>query len=404
MRSHRTTTTIAAGALLAALITAMPLTAPAAAKPGKPCAPSWQLVDVPLGPGNSADGLYSVEAVATRDVWISGQFGGLSRELRWDGRRIIEQPRSNPLVHTMLTSVQGIRDMSFHAEGEGWATVPRIDTGLDQTGTGTGASIGARLHDDRVTLTPFDVAADPRTTRVTVESLVSLSADDAWAVGTANGPMIQHWDGTRWRRVDHPALGLGGDLTDIAAVAADDIWAAGRFEDGQGSRPLVMHYDGAGWQIVPSPTVARLSEVVGISASGPDNAWVIGRVLDEQAKWRPFVMGWDGTAWRAAELPAAGELALSDVYAASPTDVWVVSTNTSNRPDLDPTEFLHYDGTSWTAVPVPGPSMVGLRYNYFGIDGTGPDDVWAIGHSEIAGGGLNLRPIVAHLTCAGGRS
>jgi hypothetical protein len=60
--------------------------------------------------------------------------------------------------------------------------------------------------------------------------------------------------------------------------------------------------------------------------------------------------------------------------------------------------FLHFDGRSWTTVPVPGPRAIGLRYFYQGIDGTGPDDIWASGlvvHLPT----LRVTPQIAHYSC-----
>jgi hypothetical protein len=69
----------------------------------------------------------------------------------------------------------------------------------------------------------------------------------AWAVGDEVDPnlmssaVIDHWNGTQWIRV--PAAELGGSLTSVAAIADNDVWAAG-FGN---SAPIVEHWNGTRW-------------------------------------------------------------------------------------------------------------------------------------------------------------
>src|SRR3954453_11476684 len=79
-----------------------------------------------------------------------------------------------------------------------------------------------------------DAAGLPVSGKQTTRSMADvevIGSDDWWTVGTVSTadderPWVRHWDGTGWDTVPTPDLGAArGGLANIAAVAADDIWA-----------------------------------------------------------------------------------------------------------------------------------------------------------------------------------
>ena len=54
---------------------------------------------------------------------------------------------------------------------------------------------------------------------------------DAWAVGSAGTfgfvPLIVHWDGKSWSRVQGPGIPVAGELLGVSMVSATDGWAVG---------------------------------------------------------------------------------------------------------------------------------------------------------------------------------
>jgi hypothetical protein len=118
----------------------------------------------------------------------------------------------------------------------------------------------------------------------------------------------------------------------------------------------------------------------------------------------PLIEHWDGTAWSIAGLPGggAGLTGLASVYAVSPSDVWATfgGSQYSQGPAAtgQTQAFLHWDGRRWTTVPEPGPQEFGVTYEYHGIGGTGPDDVWAAGEADVSYIG-STAPVIAHLSC-----
>jgi hypothetical protein len=77
--------------------------------------------------------------------------------------------------------------------------------------------------------------------------------------------VIEHWNGTSWSVVPSPNGGGGAamnELTGVAAVSANNIWAVGSFLDPNANvfRSLTEHWDGTSWSVIPSPNVTRASD------------------------------------------------------------------------------------------------------------------------------------------------
>jgi hypothetical protein len=163
---------------------------------------------------------------------------------------------------------------------------------------------------------------------------------DGWAVGYGSGSnnlartLVERWDGSAWTRVKTPNAGqpANGELSDVVAVAADDIWAVGTwltkaFDD----RTRTFHRDGGGWHRVKSPNVGPTSaanDLVLVSAVAADDVWAVGvRGL------HTLTMHRDGTGWSAAKTPTPGGNAdLAAVAALGPDDAWAVAGSSIGRP------------------------------------------------------------------------
>jgi hypothetical protein len=115
-----------------------------------------------------------------------------------------------------------------------------------------------------------------------------LAADDAWAVGwwdnTSGVALILHWDGSQWAAVP-VVLGISAFLTDISAVAPDDIWAVGSGGTGPPGGTLSLHWDGAQWTRVPSisPPLGG-SSFAAVVTLGTHDVWAGGWYFDTSAQ------------------------------------------------------------------------------------------------------------------------
>jgi hypothetical protein len=156
-----------------------------------------------------------------------------------------------------------------------------------------------------------------------------------------------------------------GKLSDVAAPASDDIWVAGSLLAGADSSPddgYLLHHDGTRWQRQPMPEVLGRSVYEGrLDPLGSGELLLTATLRNRNA---PRMAHWDGTRWSAVpEIPDGRPLA--DLKAFSADDIWVLGADS---------QILHWDGARWTVSPLPVTAA--------SLDGTAPDDLWAVGHQR----------------------
>lgn len=387
--------------LAAALLASVGAAGPAAAQPAAPggCAASWRTLDAPAAPLRNGE-FTGVGALSARDVRIAG-FTFYGRDIRpwqtrWDGRQVAEgnTVATLPDVETWQPIVD------YASADEGWA----LNSATDWQNA-------EHWHDGRWTMLPTAVPQDPEHSSLMLQSISSVGTDDAWAVGgtyeagpgvlgntSSLGALIEHWDGSSWRIVPNPVADEpDAVLRSVDARSATDVWAVGlRITDGD-YRALIEHYDGAGWSVVTPPADNGRSGMRAVDVAPDGTVVAVGSQLmpGTETDAVALVDVFDGTSWHRADLPDFGNGRLDAVYTAGAGSIWALFT----VPDGTHT-FVRWDGTSWTTLEAPGPRGVGLGYYLAAIDGTGPNDVWAVGQV------LNVptmvqTPYVAHLSCGG---
>jgi hypothetical protein len=106
--------------------------------------------------------------------------------------------------------------------------------------------------------------------QLTVGAFDGVAANDVWAVGSdATGSfLLVHWNGSVWKaaRPDLPTESEGADgaLRDVIALATDNGWAVGSFQlsrrvgnsDLTENHPVLEHWDGSRWRLVKLPPIA----------------------------------------------------------------------------------------------------------------------------------------------------
>jgi hypothetical protein len=190
---------------------------------------SWKQVPSP-NPDSYGNWLYAVAAVSAADAWAVGTAGtGVG------GPTLIE-----------------------HWNGKAWKRVP------SPSPPGTGE------FDDQNVL----------------DGVAAISARSAWAVGTVeefyddgglnHDPIMEHWNGKRWRLVANPdPFPQETTLTGVTAVSATDAWAAGSTG---GSQPILIdHWNGSAWTRGSAPSVTGGGDLVAVAASPTrGSAWAVG--------------------------------------------------------------------------------------------------------------------------------
>lgn len=130
--------------------------------------------------------------------------------------------------------------------------------------------------------------------------MAAISATDVGAVGSVGGfsderPLAEHWDGTAWSKVKTPNPRRfstdSNALNAVAVLSANDVWAVGtHFDNGHTSiKPLIEHWDGTRWRVVQNPS-GRLS--------GAFFRGVTARRVGRWRQWPPVHVACRALGWQ----------------------------------------------------------------------------------------------------------
>jgi hypothetical protein len=241
------------------------------------------------------------------------------------------------------------------------------------------------------------------TARVTGGSLSDVAAiapDDVWAVGTALGPLTMHWDGHSWTLIPTPPMARAryGEFASVAAASSHDVWAVGSVD----GRALIEHWDGANWTGVPNPgQELTSSHLQGVTVRGADDVWAVGSFSAKPNADYTLIEHWDGTAWSIVPSPSVERRGnfLSSVVATSAGEAWAAgySVEWKGRQTGPAIPLvLHWDGIQWvySALPSPAGSQDAFPADMAATSGR---DVWMVGsYRKGAGFAAEQRGFVAH--------
>jgi hypothetical protein len=271
---------------------------------------------------------YVLAVVRPRDVWLGlGGPSTVSLE-HWDGSgwRRFRIPS---------TKFGGIVDaVEASSAGEIWVVGPN------------GAA--ARWVKSRVEIVPTPLEDSSR-----LWDLSSTAPDDVWAAGIrienayAGHPLIEHWDGHQWK-VSFTDDAFGG-VSDVLALSPQDVWAVGwrRPLDPFGSalpqRPLLMHWDGRRWHRVQAPgsPPAYLDALSGRRGT----IWATAEPRDHHYAFAH----WDGHRWALVLGPTLKandkryKSGIHDLVFISPSTIVAVGSSQGRG------ILLRWDGTRWSS-------------------------------------------------------
>ena len=182
------------------------------------------------------------------------------------------------------------------------------------------------------------------------DTLYAVSANgssDVWAVGAADYThgLTAHWDGTAWTVVPHPRHRNGEEFRGVLTLSSDDAWAVG----GQGvfsnEGPLIEHWDGSSWSDVSIPQPEHGGLLLGVDAAGPNDVWAVGL----QYAFGTRIYRWNGIEWTmVTKVPYPSTGQLRGVSVISHNDLWVAGLIDAGGPPI----AAHWDGSNWKITPV----------------------------------------------------
>ncbi len=219
--------------------------------------------------------------------------------------------------------------------------------------------------------------------------VMGVSPDHLWAIGRTDHSLgarsyglIEEWDGTAWRVVQHPQPGFDSFFWGGTSLADNEAWAVGSY-DGQGCGVycyLSERWDGSKWTNVPMRGCFRCadSELSAVAGSSAVDVWAVawdGNRAD-------LIQHWNGREWRRSAFESIGEYGpnFTGVTALTASSAWAVGSYSLNNQSSVDTLTEHWDGTGWSVVTSPNPSGDSTFAGVAAIPGT--NQVWAVGESE----------------------
>jgi PKD repeat protein len=327
---------------------------------------SAQSAPVSARSGAPTETFNAVAATSPTNVWVVGSTQALTVHtliLHWNGRiwRRVLSP-----------NVAGRRAASyFYAVA---VTSRRDAWAVGGSAIGHTATLIEHWNGKAWKIVP---SPSPRRDFGVLDAVAARTAKDAWAVGDVSTELgvdsrtlIEHWNGTAWRRVPSPNITsapsgtqIKNVLNGVAAISPSNVWAVGGYQIGADPvQTLIEHWNGRRWSIVSSPDPEGTSSpatLVGIAAISRANIFAVGAFGDFREPTHTLIVRWNGTRWRRVPSPNPGSVTaveeLSAVSAVSATNAWAVGRYEDQGAGNNLTLIQRWNGRNWRAVRAPFP-------------------------------------------------
>ena len=209
------------------------------------------------------------------------------------------------------------------------------------------------------------------------------TATDAWAVGERDEigltiPLVEHWDGNSWSATSIDLSALEGQpviyarLDAVVAFSPTDAWAGGTEELADTTYTTVLlHWNGSDWAVRGLPHPLGATGIVALGGTGGGDLWV-GETTPGDGS---LLMHSNGSIWGWQN----SIVSIETLYTVAPNLV-EVGGSYGDQGGIEETS----PGAYLSLTTDPGtPDIMDLS-------GTGPDDLWAVGAPEQAGGTSEL--------------
>lgn len=302
---------------------------------------SWCTVSGPGGfdPTLTSPQLNGIAAMSANNAWIVGTYADQALVEHWDGSHW----NITPTPDLKSSGNSGLTGIAALSANDIW-TVGAITASSTHFGPGVGLHTLIEHWDG----THWDVVSSPDASSVGDElySVSAVATNDIWAVGdmlpsassTTPGPLVEHWDGSRWSVVQVPTTLHAKSFTQIATASANDIWVVSQPQTG---RNTLVHWDGQQWSLASG--LHFLADH--ITPGSAHDIWAMSNT-----NLHPSLEHWNGVSWKPFPAPHLENVALGGFLVISTSNMWIAErTTTANGDYLEQME--HWDGKSWHAVP-----------------------------------------------------
>lgn len=250
---------------------------------------SWSTVNGFVDPIPASADIHTLEltgvaALAPNNVWVSGWWldnvDDSALIEHWNGRSWTVTPEPSSIRESGLSVLNAITAIS---STDIWAV------GDFESFVGTEGEVAQAWHFDG-TQWSLVLPTDPVTggaNGLSLNAVTAVSSNDVWAVGFAPDPqgngdqvgLSMHWNGSTWTEVPVPSAAPNTevDLTGVAAMASNDVWAVGSPGDANRNTALMEHWNGSQWSVVPVPgSGLGNNSLAGIAKTGSQSLWAVG--------------------------------------------------------------------------------------------------------------------------------
>jgi hypothetical protein len=221
----------------------------------------WRRIASP-NPGGGSDQsfLTGVTAITPTDAWAVGAF--------------------------RTTDPADAEALTFHWNGTAWTSVPNdCGTSLREVFALSATNVwavggGSTCRWNGSTWTHIPAAPPISQSSLDLQDVTGTDANNLWAVGILSSSCgeghvcfsgaIERWNGTSWT-----FMGVGEVLYGVHALAANDVYAVG-----SAIGPAVLHFDGSAWSAVPQPSPSIPGRLFAVDASSATSWWAVGWRLD----------------------------------------------------------------------------------------------------------------------------
>jgi hypothetical protein len=280
--------------------------------------------------------------------------------LGWDGTSWTPQaiPMPDGTSSVILRGVSCVSDSSCMAVGDETATDPAGDSTeltLTESWDGTSWTILPSPNEPWVsgsynanTLSAVSCSAANACTAVG-DFLLQSHSEPA----TSDSPLVERWNGSRWKLQTTPALGTDGVLRGVACTAAAACLAVGS-DDAGGGEPLAESWSGGAWVQLDTDLPAAFGPggLQAVSCTATRKCTAVGQSYPSNGS-APLADRWNGTSWTAqAPPPLPGDLnpRLDAVSCPSTTSCTATGTDdAADAPGADRVLGERWNGTKWTA-------------------------------------------------------
>jgi Phosphoesterase family len=237
-------------------------------------------------------------------------------------------------------------------------------------------------------------------------AVAAVAPDNVWAAGNflpdtstsnqdATLAAADHFNGTKWVSTSVPDAGPNFNTLFGIAAAQQKAWAVGvALDAGYQAHSLIEAWDGGAWHIVAAPKLHAQRDILfSATAVSPTDVWAVGEQQAGDGTFGTLIEHWNGSAWSVVRSPDPGKTGntLFGVAADGPGDVWAVGQRSNQTSDAPLAE--HWNGHHWSAVGLPTAGVTGSLLQSVAVRG---GEVWAAGQSDDARD--QARPFVEHLS------